>query len=214
MPTIRRNTRSPRTLLSGLAFTGLVGLATLGGPALAAHAADTPTTHTVNTATTKTTPAKPTKAKPTPAKAAKPAKAKPAKATAAALPAIAGLDTAQVRNAATIVKVGQQMKVGTRAEEIAVATSLQESKLYNLDVAVDHDSLGLFQQRPSSGWGTPAQLNDPAYAARAFYNVLVQDTSDYGCLTCAAQRVQVSAFPDAYAQWEGLATTIVAALGG
>ncbi len=104
------------------------------------------------------------------------------------------------------------MGVGQRAEEIAIATAMQESKLYNLDIAVDHDSLGLFQQRPSSGWGTPAELNDPAYAAKAFLQVLTQDTSDYNCLTCAAQRVQVSAFPDAYAQWEPLATTVVTTL--
>ncbi len=171
-------------------------------------------------ATKKSTKKKSTKAA-TPAPVATPAAPAPVAAPVApvapaapVLPQIAGLDQYQVENAATIVKVGRDMGVGTRAEQIAIATSLQESKLYNLDIAVDHDSLGLFQQRPSSGWGTPAQLNDPAYAARAFYNSLIQYTGDYGCLTCAAQRVQVSAFPDAYAQWEGFAVNIVAALGG
>jgi N-acetylmuramoyl-L-alanine amidase len=158
-------------------------------------------------------PAAPAPAAPAPAAPA-PAAPAPAAPAAPATPQIAGLDDEQVKNAQTIVQVGKDMGVGARGEAIAVATAMQESKLYNLDVAVDHDSLGLFQQRPSSGWGTPAQLNDPAYAARAFYNVLKQDTSDYGCLTCAAQRVQVSAFPDAYAKWEGLATTVVNTLGG
>jgi hypothetical protein len=164
-------------------------------------------------------PAAPAPAQPAaPAPAPAPAPAAPAPAPAppapAGPPAIAGLDQYQAENAQTIVQVGRDMGVGTRGEIIAIATALQESKLYNLYEAVDHDSLGLFQQRPSSGWGTPEQLTEPAYAARAFYNVLIQYTGDYGCLTCAAQRVQVSAFPDAYAKWEGLATTIVNTLGG
>ncbi len=167
-------------------------------------------------------PADPAPAAPAPAQPAAPAPAPapaapapaPAPPAPAGPPAIAGLDQYQAENAQTIVQVGRDMGVGTRGEIIAVATALQESKLYNLYEAVDHDSLGLFQQRPSSGWGTPEQLTEPAYAARAFYNVLIQYTGDYGCLTCAAQRVQVSAFPDAYAKWEGLATTIVNTLGG
>ena len=79
-------------------------------------------------------------------------------------------------------------------------------------MAVDADSLGLFQQRPSTGWGAPAELTNPWYAARKFYQSLVTDKGDWGCLTCAAQRVQGSAFPDAYAKHEGFARTIVAAL--
>ncbi len=178
-------------------------------PAAAAPAAAAPA------APAPAAPAQPAAAAPAaPAPAAAPAAPAPAAPAAPALPKIDGLDDTQVQNAATIVKVGKDMGIGARGEAIAVATALQESKLYNLDVAVDHDSLGLFQQRPSSGWGTEQQLTDPAYAARAFYNVLKDNTSDFGCLTCAAQRVQVSAFPDAYAQWEGLATTAVTALGG
>jgi hypothetical protein len=175
-------------------------------PAAAAPAAAAPA------APAPAAPAAPAPAAPAPAAA--PAAPAPAAPAAPALPKIDGLDDTQVQNAATIVKVGKDMGIGARGEAIAVATALQESKLYNLDVAVDHDSLGLFQQRPSSGWGSEQQLTDPAYAARAFYNVLKDNTSDFGCLTCAAQRVQVSAFPDAYAQWEGLATTAVTALGG
>ena len=95
------------------------------------------------------------------------------------------------------------------AEIIAMATALQESNLKNYRYAVDHDSLGLFQQRPSSGWGTPRQLTNPTYAAHAFYAVLVHYKGSWGCLTCAAQRVQRSAFPSAYAKHERFATKIV-----
>jgi hypothetical protein len=127
------------------------------------------------------------------------------------LPAIAGLDIYQRENAQTIVNVGREMGVSERGQIIAVATALQESRLYNLYVAVDHDSLGLFQQRPSTGWGTPDEINTPSYAARAFYARLLDTTADWGCLTCAAQRVQGSAFPDAYAAQEWFATDIVGA---
>jgi len=98
--------------------------------------------------------------------------------------------TDQMRNAQMIIQEGQALGLPARAWVIAVATSLQESTLTNygdLGMSNDHDSLGLFQQRPSSGWGTVAQLTDPAYAARAFYQVLIQYTGDWGCLTCAAQ---------------------------
>ena len=102
------------------------------------------------------------------------------------------------------------MSVMTRSgQTIAMATALQESKLINYTHAVDHDSLGIFQQRPSSGWGSPSQIERPTYAAYAFYRVLVQYQSSWGCLTCAAQMVQRSAFPGAYAQHEQFATQIV-----
>jgi hypothetical protein len=148
---------------------------------------------------------------PAPAQSAAPA---PVAAPAApALPSIPGLDQYQVENAQTIVNVGTQMGVPTRGKVIAIATAMQESKLYNLDQAVDYDSLGLFQQRPSTGWGTPGQITTPSYAAQAFYARLMDTQDDWGCLSCAAQRVQGSAFPYAYAQWEGLADSVVAALG-
>jgi hypothetical protein len=153
-------------------------------------------------------------AAPAPAQSPAPAQAAaPAPAAAPATPSIPGLDQYQAENAKTIVQVGTEMGVPTRGKVIAIATAMQESKLYNLDVAVDYDSLGLFQQRPSTGWGTPAQLTTPNYAAWAFYRSLMLTQDDWGCLTCAAQRVQGSAFPDAYAQWEGLADSVVAALG-
>jgi hypothetical protein len=140
--------------------------------------------------------------------------AAPAGPAQPAVPSVPGLDQYQAENAQTIVNVGNQMGVSKRGKVIAIATAMQESKLYNLGVAVDYDSLGLFQQRPSTGWGTPAEITTPSYAARAFYSRLLDTQGDWGCLTCAAQRVQGSAFPDAYAQWEGLANSVVSALGG
>src|SRR6185312_11817716 len=74
----------------------------------------------------------------------------------------------QVANAAIIVAVGQEMKVPARGLVIALATAMQESTLRNLNYG-DRDSVGLFQQRPSQGWGTVAQLTDPRYAAGKFY---------------------------------------------
>ncbi|MFC0032162.1 hypothetical protein ACFFMM_21835 [Micromonospora chaiyaphumensis] len=123
------------------------------------------------------------------------------------------LDNAQLDNAKAIVKAAKETGVGERGAVIGVATSLQESKLYNLGHLGDyndHDSEGLFQQRPSSGWGTPDQITDPDYASKAFFNALknVGGWQDLP-LTAAAQTVQVSAFPYAYAQWEEQAADIV-----
>jgi hypothetical protein len=129
-----------------------------------------------------------------------------------------GLSDDQLRNARTIVQVGQQLGLQPRAWVIALSTSLQESKLTNLGdlgAANDHDSLGLFQQRPASGWGSPAQLDDPTYAATAFYKALEQVPGWQGMsVTDAAQAVQVSAFGDRYAQWEQQAGDIVSGLYG
>jgi murein DD-endopeptidase MepM/ murein hydrolase activator NlpD len=131
----------------------------------------------------------------------------------AKLPDIASLDADQMKNAAVIISVGQQMKVPPRGWVIAIATSLQESRLRNLgDLGAknDHDSLGLFQQRPSQGWGTPEQVKDPAYASRKFYEKLL-DVKGWESLslTRAAQAVQRSAFPGAYAKHEPLASLVV-----
>ncbi|MEV4627122.1 hypothetical protein AB0J90_12615 [Micromonospora sp. NPDC049523] len=119
----------------------------------------------------------------------------------------------QLDNAKAIVQTAKREGVGERGAVIGVATSLQESKLNNfghLGYLNDHDSLGLFQQRPSSGWGTPAQVTDPDYAASAFFNGLKRvDGWQHMPLTDAAQTVQVSAFPFAYAQWENQAAHIV-----
>jgi len=110
------------------------------------------------------------------------------------------------------------MKLSPRAEVLAVACSLQESKLLNLGNLGnrnDHDSLGLFQQRPSAGWGTPSQLTNPDYAAKAFYKALKSVSNfESRSLTDAVQRVQVSAFPYAYAKWEKMASDLVLASYG
>ena len=119
----------------------------------------------------------------------------------------------QRENATTIVQVGVALDIPKRGQIIAIAAAMQESKLYNLGnlgVNNDHDSLGLFQQRPSMGWGSPAEVTDPVYAATAFYLALKR-VPGWGSMavTVAAQRVQRSGYPDAYAQWEKDATALV-----
>jgi murein DD-endopeptidase MepM/ murein hydrolase activator NlpD len=131
-------------------------------------------------------------------------------------PNVDGYTAEQTRNALTIVQVGQEMAVPPRALVIAIATALQESALHNygdLGSRNDHDSLGLFQQRPSTGWGTPEQVRDPRYASRAFYTALLKVSNWQSLpLTVAAQRVQGSAFPNAYAKHEAAASRIVDAI--
>ncbi|MET8149114.1 hypothetical protein [Actinoplanes sp. NPDC005259] len=115
----------------------------------------------------------------------------------------------QVGQVSTIVAVGARKGVPIRGWIIAVATAIQESDLRNLPGGAD-DSIGLFQQRPSQGWGTPAQLRDPTYATEKFYDKLATITGWQTMpLTEAAQAVQRSAYPDAYAKWENDATSLV-----
>ncbi|MFJ4468997.1 heavy metal transporter [Streptomyces sp. NPDC089424] len=120
----------------------------------------------------------------------------------------------QAVNAATVTAVGTARGLPERAVTIALATALQESALHNIDHG-DRDSLGLFQQRPSQGWGTQEQIMDPIYSAGMFYDHLV-DVPGYTRLplTVAAQRVQRSGFPQAYAKHEPDATLLAAALTG
>ncbi len=129
------------------------------------------------------------------------------------LPRAGSLGDEQMRNAAIIIAVGQKMGVPPRGWVIAVATALQESRLINepdLGARNDHDSLGLFQQRPSQGWGTPEQVMDPEYAARKFYEKLVTVGGwQTMALTDAAQAVQRSAAPEAYADDELLASVVI-----
>uniref|UniRef100_UPI0038B65DA4 hypothetical protein n=1 Tax=Streptomyces erythrochromogenes TaxID=285574 RepID=UPI0038B65DA4 len=117
----------------------------------------------------------------------------------------------QAANAATIAAVGIAKGLPDRAVTIALATAMQESALRNLDHG-DRDSLGLFQQRPSMGWGTPEQITDPVYSAGIFYDHLV-DVPGYSRLplTVAAQKVQRSGYPQAYAKHEPDATVLTAA---
>ncbi|MGC3861839.1 hypothetical protein ACPSM1_16780 [Micromonospora chersina] len=124
------------------------------------------------------------------------------------------LNDEQMANAKAIIAATKKAGLPERAAVISIATSLQESKLENLGHLGDrndHDSLGLFQQRPSSGWGTPEQITNPEYSTLAFLKGLKQvDGWQDMPLTEAAQTVQVSAYPDAYAQWEQQAADIVA----
>jgi murein DD-endopeptidase MepM/ murein hydrolase activator NlpD len=131
---------------------------------------------------------------------------------------VARLDLDQRSNAALIVGVGQRLGAPPRAWIIAVATAMQESGLRNLPHLGDrndHDSLGLFQQRPSQGWGSAEEILDPIYAATAFYQRLMRIPEwDRLPLTEAAQAVQRSAHPDAYARHEPLAVALVAEFAG
>ncbi|MFJ9629796.1 heavy metal transporter [Streptomyces sp. NPDC091280] len=120
----------------------------------------------------------------------------------------------QTMNAATIAAVGTGRGMPERAVTIALATAIQESQLVNITHG-DRDSLGLFQQRPSQGWGTEKQIMDPTYAASVFYEHLAK-VEDYEKLplTVAAQRVQRSGYPEAYAKHEPDAALLSAALTG
>lgn len=108
----------------------------------------------------------------------------------------------QAANARTIAAVAKAKGIPNHAVTVAIAAALQESKLRNIAHG-DRDSVGLFQQRPSQGWGTPEQLTDPVFAATAFYEALLKvEGWDTMSVTDAAQEVQLSAAPDAYAKWE------------
>ena len=124
------------------------------------------------------------------------------------------LDLDQAQNAATITAVATQRGLPHHAVTVALATALQESRLRNLGYG-DRDSLGLFQQRPSQGWGTQAQIQDPGYAASAFYRELVKVKNwELLDITVAAQKVQRSAYPDAYAKWEDEARIVARVMTG
>nr|WP_275434781.1 peptidoglycan-binding protein [Brevibacterium ravenspurgense] len=127
------------------------------------------------------------------------------------------LNPQQIENVKTIIQVGKDNNIPRQGIKIALMTAQQESTLLNLDHG-DRDSLGLFQQRPSAGWGSPEQIQDPIFAAKSFYGVN-PEVSPNGLLQIqgwenmapgdAAQAVQVSAFPDAYAKWDGMAEDLL-----
>jgi len=139
-------------------------------------------------------------------------------------PSIPGLTSEQVSNAHLIVRIGRELGVSDRGIAIALGTAMQESSLRNVTWG-DRDSLGLFQQRPSYGWGTAAEVQDAARATRVFFGGAgdpngsrtrgLRDIPGWENLTFtqAAQAVQISAYPDAYAQWEASAYSWLAALG-
>lgn len=128
--------------------------------------------------------------------------------------AVAGYGAEQLGHAATIVSVGKQHGVPERGWIVAIAAAMQESGLRNLNHG-DRDSLGLFQQRPSQGWGTPEQVRTPTYAAKRFYQHLLEIPGwRRMSINDAAQAVQRSGHPTKYADDEHAARQVVAALHG
>ncbi|GAA3224445.1 hypothetical protein ACFO1B_35490 [Dactylosporangium siamense] len=140
---------------------------------------------------------------------------------------VAGLDQQQMDNAALIVKQGRAQGMSDRALVVAIATAMQESDLHNVassavpsslqlphqGVSTDHDSVGLFQQRASQGWGTVAELMNPSHSAMLFYNALARVQGwERMSVTAAAQAVQRSAFPGAYQKHAARAEQVVGAL--
>lgn len=127
------------------------------------------------------------------------------------------LNSSQLKHAETIIGVGRDADLPDDAIIIALMTALQESSLRNLDYG-DRDSLGLFQQRPSQGWGTPEEVQDPVWAAQSFYGINPEGRnpglvhiSGWESMTPneAAQAVQRSGFPHAYGRWQSLAEEIL-----
>ncbi|MBF4609334.1 LysM peptidoglycan-binding domain-containing protein [Curtobacterium sp. VKM Ac-1393] len=141
----------------------------------------------------------------------------------AAVSAAVGLSAEQRQNAATIVAVGRSLGVPDRGIVVALAAAMQESSLRNLSRG-DRDSVGLFQQRPSQGWGSAAKLQDPAYATKLFFGGRsnpnagktrgLLDVPGWSSMsiTDAAQAVQLSAYPKAYADWASAAQGWLATL--
>jgi hypothetical protein len=126
----------------------------------------------------------------------------------------AQLTPEQAANAALIAGVAAQRGLAPRAVSIALTTAFQESGIRNLDYG-DLDSLGLFQQRPAAGWGTPEQIMDPIYSTNKFYDAMVRirnwADSDIGDV---AQAVQISAYPDYYDKHVARARLLASALSG
>ena len=118
----------------------------------------------------------------------------------------------QAANVEAIAAVARERDLPDRAVLIALATAQQESRLRNVAYG-DRDSLGLFQQRPSQGWGTPEQVQDPEYAAGAFYDRLVEvprwRTRPVGDVSHAVQR---SAYPERVPRWEPMARALTRAV--
>ncbi|GAA6524436.1 hypothetical protein [Intrasporangium sp. DVR] len=123
-------------------------------------------------------------------------------------------DPEQTGNAALIAALSIKRDLPPRAATIALTTAYQESKILNITYG-DRDSLGLFQQRPSQGWGTKKQILDPVYSTNKFYDALVK-VKDYekADITEIAQKVQRSGFPEAYRDHEGQGRVLASALTG
>ena len=133
---------------------------------------------------------------------------------ATAAPGSVSLDPEQARLSSIIVGLSVRRGLPPRAASIALATAYQETGIRNLDYG-DRDSVGLFQQRPSQGWGTVQQLMDPYYATGEFYDALVKvDGWRTGDINDVAQRVQRSGYPDAYRAHETDARVLASTLSG
>jgi hypothetical protein len=134
----------------------------------------------------------------------------------------ADLGPAELANARTVIGVGKGAQIPEQGQVIALMTAMQESKFVNYTTPVDHDSLGIFQQRPSTGWGTPEQITDVPTSSKSFYGV-APFGSNPGLIQIdgwpaippgeVCQAVQRSAFPDRYAQWEQFARDLLAQEG-
>lgn len=134
----------------------------------------------------------------------------------------ADLGPEELANARTVIGVGKGAQIPEQGQVIALMTAMQESKFVNYTEPVDHDSLGIFQQRPSTGWGTPEQITHVPTSSKSFYGVapfgsnpgLIQiqgwETMPPGEVCQAVQR---SAYPDRYAQWEQFARDLLAQEG-
>jgi len=134
--------------------------------------------------------------------------------TATASGSTAEVAPEQAGNAAIIAAVAVRRNMPARAATIGITTAVQESKLRNIEYG-DRDSLGLFQQRPSQGWGTRSQILDPVYASGEFFDALAKvDGYERMPITEVAQRVQRSAFPDAYADHEPEGRAMASTLSG
>lgn len=124
------------------------------------------------------------------------------------------VDTEQVQNASIIAGVSVRRKLAPRAASIALTTAYQESNLRNLDHG-DRDSVGLFQQRPSMGWGSRKRLMNPYYATNRFYDALIKikgwQTAD---ITRIAQKIQISGYPEAYRGHESDGRILASVLTG
>ncbi len=206
---------------------GRVPAKQLGSAGPSARKASIPAPRTSPSAAPKTTAAKPsTSAKPTATTKATTAAPKPDPYANLSLSSLepAGVyghqqyftpSRTQWANARTIVAVTKQRGMAPYAAVIAIATAMQESSLINRTSATNYDSLGLFQQRPSMGWGSAAQITDPVYATNAFLAALKTYAPGYQTqsLWAAAQAVQRSGLPTAYAQWQAQAAKMVQAIG-
>jgi hypothetical protein len=209
---------APGGVAAAMAFSGPAAQAASETTAVVALAPPAPALPAIATPSTSPTPSK--SAAPAPKKTAPPNPYAHTTLSQLEPTALYGVQhtftpsAAQWANARVIVKVAEQRKLPLYAAVVAMATAIQESDLINLTMATNADSLGLFQQRPSQGWGTATQLTDPYYAANAFLAALDVYAPHYMTIYLwqAAQAVQRSGFPTAYAQWESQAARMVLAI--